>query len=616
MTEELIMDTIDLPECIPTMVPDKSETSAYQHLIDELEKLQTLPTKTAELKKEMWSQFLALWCQILQTSPSDAQSCYEKCASILPSLFKAANFYFIRKDVNIARENCFACISQLNHPNMRYFLQLPTEQQDLPENKIYHQHIYYLLLIATQTISFLPFATIDDQQFIENHSELYSLLIEHIEQSMPEHCETVIEKEHNLGTINSRSLSLLWNTADRTVLVPILLKCDLAKKVMGWLAQSAKLTDTGRRPLISIVHNIARHDDGADELNKYGAIDKIKEYKKITLEKTDSRVLTTLMALALLSTPEELKRDKKGMNIVLNQLLQLVIDAAKGDRYRRDGFHVSEPLGVLVKMFVVEERTLDYVLCHAETHPPSDIHSTIRLFASLLFKFADALKGTDRLEQFTLIALLNIFWSISFQEIYASELIQDQELIVTIQKLVENDQGEEILEQYKPRSMEGVKEAAHGILHNLNRDNKNEMIVDKKSTSIDALVSNPIEEIQRKPSIMISYSHGDNIFCNKVLDLLTKHSDVFEIWIDRTHCQGVEDLWESIADGMEQASIIICLLSSQYFESKSCRKEFIYATDSLKKKLVPVLIENFEPKGWLGELRKENHFSTRFVFIR
>ncbi|CAF4090625.1 unnamed protein product [Rotaria sordida] len=600
MAEELTMDTIDLPERIPEIVSDKPNTSAYQHLIDRLAKLQTLPTTTAQLKKEMWSQFLALWCEILQISPSDASLCYEEYASVLPRLFKTVNFYFIRKDVKVARESCFTCISQLNHPNMRYFLQLTTEQQNIPENKIYHQHIYYLLLIAAQTISFLSFATSDDQQFIENHQELYSLLIEHIEQSMPEHCQTIIEKEHDLGIINLRSLSVLWNTADRTVLVPILLKCDLAKKVIGWLAQSTKLTDTGRRPLISIVHNIARHDDGADELNKYGAIDKIKEYKKIKLEKMDSRVLTISMALALLSTPEELKRDQKGMNIVLNQLLQLVIDAAKGDRYRRDGFHVSEPLGVLVKMFVVEERTLDYVLCHAETQPPSDVHSTIRLFASLLFKFADALKGTDRLEQFTLIALLNIFWSISFQENYASELLQDQELIVTIQKFVENDQAEEILEQYKPRSMEGIKEAAHGILHNLNQDKKNEIVFDKENISLDALVLNPVGGIQKKPSIMISYSHGDNIFCNKILDLLTKHNDVFEIWIDRTHCQGVEDLWESIADGMEQASIIVCLLSSQYFESKSCRKEFIYATDSLKKKIVPVLIEHFEPKGWLG----------------
>ncbi|CAF3678741.1 unnamed protein product [Rotaria sp. Silwood1] len=308
------------------------------------------------------------------------------------------------------------------------------------------------------------------------------------------------------------------------------------------------------------------------------------------------------MALALLSTPEELKQNKKGMNTVLDQLLQLVIDAAKSDRYRRDGFHISEPLGILVKMFVVDERTIDYVLCHAETQPPSDIHSTIHLFASLLFQFADVLKAADRVKQFTLLALLNIFWSISFQEDYLSELIQDQELIVAIQKFANNDQGEEILEQYKPRSMEGVKEAAHGILHNLNRNNKSEIIINDNNTSLNVHVSDPIGKTPKKPSIMISYAHGDNAFCSQVLDLLNRYSNVFELWIDRTHCQGVEDLWESIADGMEQASIIICLLSNQYFESKSCRKEFVYATDSLKKKILPVLIETFEPKGWLGEL--------------
>ncbi len=31
------------------------------------------------------------------------------------------------------------------------------------------------------------------------------------------------------------------------------------------------------------------------------------------------------------------------------------------------------------------------------------------------------------------------------------------------------------------------------------------------------------------------------------------------------------------------------------------RQEFIYAADSLKRRIVPILIGNFEPKGWLGE---------------
>ncbi len=101
---------------------------------------------------------------------------------------------------------------------------------------------------------------------------------------------------------------------------------------------------------------------------------------------------------------------------------------------------------------------------------------------------------------------------------------------------------------------------------------------------------------------MISYCHDNNEFCGEIFEFLRTRNDVFEIWIDRTHCQGAIDLWESIADGMEQASIIVCLLSESYFQSKSCRQEFIYAADSLKRRIVPILIGNFEPKGWLGEL--------------
>ena len=103
-----------------------------------------------------------------------------------------------------------------------------------------------------------------------------------------------------------------------------------------------------------------------------------------------------------------------------------------------------------------------------------------------------------------------------------------------------------------------------------------------------------------KPWIMISYCHENNSFCDELLKYLLKLNDKFDIWIDRTHCEGIIDLWESIADGMERSSIILCLLSDQYFQSKSCRQEFIYATDSLKRTILPILIEHFQPKGWMG----------------
>jgi hypothetical protein len=174
------------------------------------------------------------------------------------------------------------------------------------------------------------------------------------------------------------------------------------------------------------------------------------------------------IALAELSTPEQLRKNKKGMNSVLNQLLQLTIDAAENKDFRAElvSFHVSEPLAVLVKLFVVDERTLDYVLVHAETEPPHDMVLTIKLFADLLISFSDSITGKDPLDQFTCIALFNIIWSISFQSNYKEELKENTELMNTIKNLA-NDDGSQVIDQYKPRAMQSVKKAADGILFNL-----------------------------------------------------------------------------------------------------------------------------------------------------
>jgi len=98
---------------------------------------------------------------------------------------------------------------------------------------------------------------------------------------MPEQSLSTIQKDHTLGILNRRILSFFWNLSDITVLIPILLKCDLAKRVVRWLSQAPMIIDKDRRPFISIVHNIARHDDGADELNKHDAINAIKQYRNM-----------------------------------------------------------------------------------------------------------------------------------------------------------------------------------------------------------------------------------------------------------------------------------------------------------------------------------------------
>jgi hypothetical protein len=68
------------------------------------------------------------------------------------------------------------------------------------------------------------------------------------------------------------------------------------------------------RPLISIVHNTSRHDDGINVLNSLGAISIIK---KVQNWSKDSEInILCCMILALLSTPEQIKNDRKHMGVL------------------------------------------------------------------------------------------------------------------------------------------------------------------------------------------------------------------------------------------------------------------------------------------------------------
>jgi hypothetical protein len=277
MANEMDRHGVPPPESNTEIIDN--ELSTCQQLMTRLEELKKLPTTSDTSKEQVWLQFISLWFEVLQLPPSNVESCYTKCVRLFPLLIESTDFHSIIENISVARESCYGCLAQLYQPHLKDYLLLTNEQQNLPNNRIYFGHVDYLLLIVTQAALCIPFNTIDDQQCIDNHVELLTLLIDRVDQSMPKHSPTVIKADYALGTINQHILSLLWNLADRTVLVPILLKCDLGKKIVGWLAQAAMLENRGQRPLISIAYNIARHDDGADELNKHGAIDAIKHYQ-------------------------------------------------------------------------------------------------------------------------------------------------------------------------------------------------------------------------------------------------------------------------------------------------------------------------------------------------
>lgn len=72
------------------------------------------------------------------------------------------------------------------------------------------------------------------------------------------------------------------------------------------------------------------------------------------------------------------------------------------------------------------------------------------------------------------------------------------------------------------------------------------------------------------------------------------------IWVDFLFCH-TEDFWEEIAEAIENAHVVLFLMSKDYQNSKSCRQEVMYAKDTLKKRFIPIFIQkDFTATGWLG----------------
>jgi hypothetical protein len=316
------------------------------------------------------------------------------------------------------------------------------------------------------------------------------------------------------------------------------------------------------------------------------------------------------MILALLSTPEQIKKDRKHMNNALDQLLQTVSNATKSKDYKDGGFHISEPLVVLVKLFN-DDRALDYILEHAQVE--LDTSSTVDFFINLLLKFNESVSiEKDPLKQLTCTALVNILWSVSFQDNhqYKRQIKTNQHLMEFIEQLSKNEVRNDNT-QYVPKYIESIQTAANGILLNITEktsiiNSPNQSILSPSqifTKSVDALLIQPsiVESTDSKPMIMISYSHDDKALCYQ-LEQELKRNDQFEIWIDKNYCT-TGDSWEHIARGIKQSQVVLCLITKNY-TSKSVRREVIYAIDRLDKPLLPVFVLKPNLPEWLGEYNR------------
>ncbi|CAF1139555.1 unnamed protein product [Rotaria sordida] len=97
--------------------------------------------------------------------------------------------------------------------------------------------------------------------------------------------------------------------------------------------------------------------------------------------------------------------------------------------------------------------------------------------------------------------------------------------------------------------------------------------------------------------VMLSYQWNDQKLVSEIYQYLKKNN--LSVWMD---IQGgmKANIYECMAEGVENASVIVCFMTPTYQASENCQQELQFA----KTQRVPIvacrLTHNWKPTGWLG----------------
>lgn len=91
--------------------------------------------------------------------------------------------------------------------------------------------------------------------------------------------------------------------------------------------------------------------------------------------------------------------------------------------------------------------------------------------------------------------------------------------------------------------------------------------------------------------VFISYSRKDSTFVDSLNKALTKANK--DVWVDWEDIPYSSTWWNEISQAIEGATTFICVLSPDYFNSKTCMDELTIA-EKLNKRIIPVLHKEFD----------------------
>ncbi|CAF3759051.1 unnamed protein product [Rotaria sp. Silwood1] len=97
--------------------------------------------------------------------------------------------------------------------------------------------------------------------------------------------------------------------------------------------------------------------------------------------------------------------------------------------------------------------------------------------------------------------------------------------------------------------------------------------------------------------VMLSYHWDNKELVSRIYKVLKSKN--IPVWMD-IHGGISFNLFQSMADGIENAAVVCCFMTPKYQTSRNCEKELLYA-DKRRVPIIPCrLIRDWEPSTWLG----------------
>ena len=364
----------------------------------------------------------------------------------------------------------------------------------------------------------------------------------------------------------------LYIISKEVSIISILINIDCPLACLQWLPLPYLKVEEYKYIML-ILKNIVRHDDGILILYQHQCTKVLTDFtNKILYTKIDFIIHPSIFDELLfieyiifysLIDPNTVDKTEQ-WDMICKSLLPTLNKAFATHSWICGDFYISELLIVLMKLFN-NDRIVQYIL-----QKP-----TVFEFFSQALKtcYHDIENPSFRIQHteeilLSFIVLVNILWSISFDDQYKRCLIIHPYLIIRVQSYISSMGSSMTLS----RQIFPFKRAIDGIRQNLNP-------------------SKPTNSGTTR-SIMISYSNFDVDVYRKLHQFLVKNSKL-SIHADADH-------WKQIAQNIEQSELILFLISKHFLTNKSCRQEFIYARDTLNKPCILVYIHrDLSTVDWL-----------------